>query len=163
MDGKSRARIESILYEYPFIPGKIKKLNTEKDELIKSLITVNDGLKAAAANGMPRGSDTSDPTYKAIIEIERFVDEIARRAKEITERLRVLNNKRRWVQNAMDELTTPEQRAIELFYYENLKRYSVAKQMNYHPNHVCRIRDDALEKMLQNATECLFCYDIVSM
>lgn len=135
--------IKQMLKEYTTYTDRIRELNARINDALAHKIDY-DTLKAQQIDGMPRGTDISDPTYETLVKaIEKYDKKIRRMAEELNQ---LLNN-REMVDKGLKALTWKEYRLIELHYFVGLTWERVAVEMNYNWRWCIRLHDRALEKM----------------
>lgn len=139
-----KTAIEVMLYEYPEIPEKIKRLNDEISDILRCKEEIEDALKAAAWSGMPHAQEAQDPTLQIVTKI---IDGYINRINELKDRIDELMDRRRKTQRMLNRLNPTEYRVIELKYFQGLPWYHISKRINYQISRTYDIHREAFEKL----------------
>ncbi len=135
--------LKQMLFEYTTYGNRIEKLNKKINDALQHKIDC-DTLKARQIDGMPHGTQLSNPTLEAVQKIiDKWDSDIRKMAVEVN---RLIDNKAA-VDKALNALTWKEYRLIELRYIIGLTWERVAAEANYGVQHCHRLHRQALEKM----------------
>lgn len=122
-DDMDDEKLKSLLKDYKLIDQNIEQA---QEELIQARKT-EDSLKAAYSDGMPHGSNTSDPTYKAAVNILEEGYLIRFYACKVAN----LKNKKLLVEIMLDSLNETERAIIKEKYIYGGTWDNVSKKANY--------------------------------
>jgi archaellum component FlaC len=137
--------IESLLYEYGEIAGKIKKLRDELQDELESRKDILNLLKANVITDAPRVSGgVSDPVYQAV---SRAVDVFAGHIERLRLEIEGLNKKRDFVEELLKGLAWTERKIVELRYFQGHDWEVVARKSNYSKSQCLRIKNAIIEKI----------------
>jgi DNA-directed RNA polymerase specialized sigma subunit len=135
--------LKKMLSEYTTYDNRIEKLNKKINDAMTHKIDC-DTLKARQIDGMPHGTQLSNPTLEAVQKIiDKWDSDIRKMAEEVN---RLIDCKAA-VDKGLNALTWKEYRLIELRYIIGLTWERVAAEANYGVQHCHRLHRQALEKM----------------
>jgi DNA-directed RNA polymerase specialized sigma subunit len=140
--------IERFLCEYRGVKNRIRELEHDLDEIKAKKQAQYD--KLLETKKLKHDRITGGVMYDPVIEVvSKLVDVYAQREKRIADELSAANGKLAYIEDIVTQagLNEIERRCIKLRYWEGLKFWVVAREMNSSERTVYRIRDAALEKL----------------
>lgn len=143
--------IENMLELYPIIPQEVKRLNAELNEFLQTIDINRCTLKANTIDGMPRGTETTDPTYNAVEYITTKMDSYA---KKILDTIEEYISIKEGLDKALLILSRDERKVVELRYFDCIRWDWIPAKMHYSRAHCFNIHNRAIKilktKLKQN-------------
>ena len=142
----NRSDIRRLLWRWGRVAESCKAKQRELEEFQNILKSCTD-LSASVIDGMPHGTNTTDPTQRAAIKLAGIAEEyeqiieIIRR--EISEELRFKYS----MDKAVSELPAEQQRVLELRYKAGHKWVYIGLKMSYSERAVRNLDEKAIKEL----------------
>ena len=121
----------------------IENIHKEIEEYKKDIESMRQ-LTAVRYDGMPHGTGTSDPTAKAAAEI---VDLYDKRITELRERVQVILDNNRRVEEMLGTLSRDERRVITARYIDGIRWDYIPGRVHISRMQCFRLKNKAMKKM----------------
>lgn len=141
---EARKSIEKALKDYEHIKGHIDEIKARVAEY-KRLIDAERHLTGVSYDGIGGGYGVSDPTFKAVASImTKFAAQITRDEQRLDKLHSTINR----IETLLEVITPEERGVIECLYFKGFSFKRTSAKCNYHESHVYRLRNAAIEKMV---------------
>ncbi len=141
----NKKELQNLLNKYNYIVAEIENCNQEILQLSEVAASERE-LKIPILSDMPRGSETSDTTYK---KVEKIIDCYSKQVAKIETNIEKLFNKKNRIDDLLNILEPRERKIIELKYFKKYKWWMIQHTMHYSRRQCFNIHDIALNKMLK--------------
>jgi DNA-directed RNA polymerase specialized sigma subunit len=137
--------IETILYEYPDMGEKIKKMNFELNNLLQQK---NDLYNAMLKANAPKETVTQITETNSIDKIvEKIVDKLDMNIKELAKQINNYMDEQNFIIKKLNLLTNQECEIINLRYFQGLQWGVVARKVHYERSQCFNIHKKAMKKL----------------
>lgn len=133
----------SLIRAYSGSKKVIESIHIEIEDYKKDIDDMRQ-LTAVRYDGMPHGTGTSDPTAKAAAEI---VDLYDKRIRELRERVQVILDNNRRVEEMLGTLSRDERRVITARYIEGIRWDYIPGRIHISRAWCFRLKTRAMKKM----------------
>ena len=133
----------SLIRAYSGSKRVVNSIHKEIEDYKKDIEDMRQ-LTAVRYDGMPHGSGTSAPTAKAAPEI---VDLYDKRITELRERVQVILDNNRRVEEMLGTLSRDERRVITARYIDGIRWDYIPGRLNISRRHCFRLEKRALQKI----------------
>ena len=133
----------SLIRAYSGSKRVVNSIHKEIEDYKKDIEDMRQ-LTAVRYDGMPHGSGTSDPTAKAAAEI---VDLYDKRISQLRERIGVILDNNRRVEEMLDTLSRDERRVITARYIEGIRWDYIPGRIHISRRNCFRLKASAFKKI----------------
>lgn len=136
--------VKAILKRWGRSRDRIARLTGDMKEIVDRLDAVAD-IRPQNFDGMPHGTEISNPTERAAFERMQIMDECRDRMREIVDLLKDEETFELRVEGCFVFLSVPQERVVRMRYRDRKTQEAVAEYMEYSARHVQRLEHDAVE------------------
>lgn len=136
--------IEQMLIIYPDIPQEIMRLNKDLNDINNCKDETRDTLQAQVLTDMPRGTEITNPTLTATIQL---IDKYSSHVQHIIDQINDYIDTKEMLDGIWIELDKDEKRVLELRYFDRIRWDWIPAKMHYSRAQCFNIHNDAIKKI----------------
>lgn len=138
-------KVKAMLESYIDINRKIEDLLDNLKDIKAEQKSVYDRMGSPIIDGLPHGTDTSDPTLNKVTELEIWQN----RRLEVAKNICTLDKERNTIYDMILTLTGDEYRVIHERYVKGCTMEAVAIEMNYTKRNCDKIKCKAIKRLTE--------------